>query len=134
VTGWQIALIVGLFVAIDLAVIGTVFSMVGATLRPLVSAFPPVPPAPDAVRRRFQSFRFDMLNFGGCIHVAADERCLHLFPSWLARRFGMRDMSVPWSELQRTGGKGKWVEVKLRGVTIRGPAWCMNLAAPAENT
>lgn len=135
--GWVIALIVVLFMAVDLVVLGAIFSMCGAALRPLAEAFPPVEPAPDAVARRFQSFKFDMLNFGGCVHVAADERYLHLRPAWLARRFAFRDMSIPWAEIKPVRAKPKWVEANVRGVTVRGPAWCMNLAAPplpAANT
>ena len=130
-SGWQIAMLVAVILVVDLAVIGAVFSMCGASLKPLVDAFPPVTPAVDAVRRKRQSFRFDSVKFGGCIHVAADAHDLHLQPVWLARRFGMKDISVPWSAFGPVRVNGKWAEAQLRSVSVRGPAWCMSLASPA---
>lgn len=133
---WQIALLVGVLVAVDLAVVGAVFSMCAAALRPLREAFPPVEPLPSAVHRRFQSFGFDLMNFGMCVHVAADERWLHLRPARIARWAGLRDMSIPWEAITLEKVRGKSAVAKVRSTRVRGPAWCLSLAgqAPAERS
>ncbi|MFT3683529.1 MAG: hypothetical protein QM783_01175 [Phycisphaerales bacterium] len=132
--GWQIALLVCGLLTIDFVIIGAVASACAATLGPLVTAFPPVEPASDAVRRKFQSFRFDLFNFGGCVHVAADSAHLHLRPARLARWFGLRDMSIPWSAVQLRKVSGKSAVAEIGKSTVRGPAWCLSLAAPGEQT
>lgn len=102
--------------------------MVRGAFSPIVSRFPPVTPAPDAVRRRFQSFRFGLVNAGFSMHVAADESHLHLIPISLIRPFGFRPASIPWSEIQvqrvgRVSGTAR-----VAGLTMMGPAWCLRLA------
>jgi hypothetical protein len=129
---WQIALLVGFILAIDLAILGAVFSACASTLKPLRDAFPPVEPAPDAVRKRFQSFGFNLVNLGGCVHVAADDLWLHLRPARVARWVGMRDMSIPWAAITLERVRGKWAVAKVGGVSVRGPAWCLALAGPAR--
>lgn len=133
-SAWQIFLLVAVVISIDLAIVGTVLTMCAAALRPLHTAFPPVEPAPDAVRRRFQSFGFDMMNFGGCVHVAVDERHLHLRPALLARWFGLRDMSVPWGSIALEKVKGKSAVARVGKTRLRGPAWCLTLAGPAPES
>lgn len=128
---WQITLLVSALVAVDLAVVGAIFSMCGAALRPLREAFPPVEPLPSAVRRRYQSFGFDLMNFGMCVHVAADERWLHLRPARFARWAGLRDMSIPWEAITLRKVKGGTAVAEVRGTRVRGPAWCLRLAGPA---
>ncbi len=86
-------------------------------------------PAPDAVWRKFQSFSFGMSNFGGCVHVYADADCLHLRPIWLARLFGLTNVSIPWSEISPGGWKAFGsMQAQINGVKIRGPRWCLELA------
>lgn len=110
--------------------------IVAASLGPMAAAFPPREHLPDAVTRRFQSFSFGIVNFGGCVIATADSAHLHLSSHTLARVFGMKPMSVPWDALTlrparpssrflvatARAGAGSW--------TIRGPRWCLELAAP----
>lgn len=130
--GWQIALLVGFILSIDLVILGAIFSACAGALRPLSEEFVPVEPAPDAVRKRFQSFGFNLVNLGGCVHVAVDERWLHLRPARVARWFGMRDMSIPWEAIELERVRGKSAVAQVRGTSVRGPAWCLSLAGPVE--
>lgn len=127
---WQVAMMVGVFVAVDIAVIGAIFSLVSAQLRELAAKFPPRPARPDAVWRRYQSFRFGMSNFGKCIHVGVDEECLHLVPATLARWFGARPMSIPWDAITPGARMGAMLRATIAGTEILGPAWCLELARP----
>lgn len=125
---WQTTLVVVLIVAVDLAIVGSLLSICGSMLKPIVAAFPPAQPKPDAVARRFQSFRFGMMNFGCCVHVLADEHCLHLRPAWLARLAGLREISIPWEAIRLGSVRGKWAQATVLGCDVRGPAWCLSLA------
>lgn len=130
--GSAIALIVAGIVAIELVVVfGLVIpALVRSGWGALASRFPAVPPEPDAVRREFQSFSVGVLNLGWCVHVAVDAAHLHLEPSLVARRWGCRAMSIPWSEV-RPAGKGimGFRKVTVGMTTLSGPAWCLGLAA-----
>ncbi|MDY7107627.1 MAG: hypothetical protein SYC29_03230 [Planctomycetota bacterium] len=109
-----------------------IWAIMRAGWRPLTMRYPPVDPAPDAVRRTFQSFRLGAINLGYCVHVAADEHHLHLMPARIIRWCGAEAMSVPWSAIEP--GKrligGKWMTVSIDGRALAGPAWCLALADP----
>lgn len=91
--------------------------------------YPAVEPDPSAVRRRFQSFSVGLVNLGYCVHVAVDERNLHLTPVGVVRPFGLRAVSIPWGEISVTGtlpfGRRS---ATIGGVGVVGPAWCLDLA------
>ena len=90
--------------------------------------FPAVLPAPDAVTRRFQSFRLGNVNAGLSIHVSVDQSHLHLTPLAFLRLFGVRAMSIPWEAIE-IKSLGRWMTtVKIAGVNVRGPSWCLQLA------
>lgn len=135
-TGTQTAVMVTAFVVIDLFVITVVLWGVAksAGLGELAAKHPPVTPAPGAVRRRFQSFSFGMLNLGGCIHVTVDEHHLHLDPAWFARALArMRPMSIPWTAIRSPKPDGRsWrgMRATIDGVDVRGPKWCLEMASP----
>jgi len=122
-TGGQIALLVGLILLIDSVVVGSIFYAVSQTMRDLSSKFPPMEPLPDSVRRRFQSFKIGLINLGWCVHVAVDERYLHLTPTRLARWFGVRAMSVPWEAIEVVGKAafGSSIRVRIAGEEILDP-------------
>lgn len=122
-----VACIVGTDALIIPLVVGAV---VDANWNPLAEKFPPMAPAPNVVSRSFQSFKVGVLNLGGCIHAAVDDSYLHLSPSWLARRMRAKAMSIPWSAMTAIEGRGRGRAVNIRdlGVTIRGPRWCLELA------
>jgi len=93
-------------------------------------AHPGVEPAPDAVRRDFQSFKMGLVNLGLSVHVAVDESHLHLFPAAIIRWAGAGPISAEWSAVEDIGAswlKG-WHRVRIEGVLVNGPAWCLRLA------
>ncbi len=119
-------------IADALVTIVALWAVVRFGWKPFAQRFPPRPADPDAVGRRFQSFRLGVLNFGFCIHVAADEGHLHLQPAALLRFFGARTASIPWSsiEIQKHSRTGRWITAKINERTLLGPAWCLSLAEP----
>ena len=100
--------------------------------KPFAQRFPPRSTDPDAVERRFQSFRLGFLSFSFCIHVAADQGHLHLQPAALLRFFGAPTASIPWSsiEIQKHSRTGKSIIARINERTLLGPAWCLGLAEP----
>jgi hypothetical protein len=98
--------------------------------RPMLAPFPAREPAPDAVRRRFQSFGIGIVNMGLSIHVAADEDYLHLVPLAIWRALGARPASIPWSAMEPVGRSGR--VVRVNGHRLDGPKWCMRLAGTAD--
>lgn len=104
---------------------------IGRTWRPLLDRYPPRDPGPEAVSRRFQSFRLGFLNLGWSVHVAADEAHLHLVPAAVARFLGCHAISIPWDVMRvlRRSRNNRWVTVRLEPYTrLEGPAWCLDLA------
>ena len=104
--------------------------------RPMMNQYPPRDPAPNAVGRNFQSFRFGVINLGFSVHVAADEEHLHLRPAHFLRWCGAGPISVPWSAIRP--GKpmlgGKWMTASINGKNVAVPAWCLELANPKSPT
>jgi len=124
VVGWSI-LSVGLAMLI-------VRGMVQGTWNKLADDHPAVEPAPDAVRRRFQSFEMNMLNLGLSVHVAVDDRHLHLSPASVIRWAGARPMSIPWDRIEVVGRgwTSRSVRTRIDKIVVWGPAWCFELARP----
>lgn len=129
-TGTQVALLVGVFVVTDIMVVGALFHTLSQNLREFSTKFPAVEPLPNAERRRFQSFKFGFTSLGGSVHVAVDERHLHLTPTRAARWLGMRPLSVPWEAITIVGKAtiGSSLRAKIAGEDVLGPAWCLSLA------
>lgn len=127
-TAGQIILLVGAIVVGDVILVGVVIYGVSAGLRSFSARWPAREPGAGAVRREFQSFKIGIVGLGWSVHVAVDEDHLHLSPAWLARRVGMRAMSIPWEAVtpgrSLLGGR----EVEVDGMVIRGPRWCLELA------
>lgn len=113
----------------------SVFAIIVVAMRtlwnPLARKFPACEPAPDAVRRSFQSFSYGIVNLGLSIHVAADADHLHLTPSRYL--LGSLPVSIPWTALEPIPGSNR--KARLDGQVLHGPKWCMELAnPPAEIT
>jgi len=128
---WVVILIVAAVTAFDLALIWVVMKVGWG---PWVRQYPPQEPAPDAVAKNFQSFKFGIMNFGFCLHVKVDEEHLHLRPVMPLRWFGAGPISVPWSSIQpdRKSRIGNWLIVKIDKKTVMGPSWCLELAGEPE--
>ncbi len=125
---WALVIaIVGLLTAVDAVII---WSIVRFGWGSLPRAFPAHDPLADAVSRKHQSFRINLLNFGFCINVAIDERHLHLMPIKLLRVLGAKGSSIPWDSIriEKRSIGGRWLTAKAGSHTIKGPAWCLELA------
>ena len=130
-----LTLIISGVVLFDLGLVTAImWWAVSAVWRPLLERYPAHDPAPEAVRRNFQSFRFGAINFGGCVHVAVDEEHLHMMPARLLRWFGATQVSIPWRSITITGGPrfGGMLPASFDGRSVLGPAWCLQLAEPPD--
>ncbi len=128
-----VKLIILLAVIDALVTVVVLWAVVRFGWKPFAQRFPPRSADPDAVGRRFQSFRLGVLSFAFCIHVAADQRHLHLQPAKILRFFGAPTASVPWSsiQIQKHSRTGRWITAKINERTFLGPAWCLGLAEPS---
>jgi hypothetical protein len=130
--GNNILILVAVIVGVDALIIPLIVgAVVDANWNPIAQKYPPVGPSPDAVRRNFQSFAIGSLSLGWCIHVAADERCLHLNPCWIARCIRARPASIPWQKLALESAIGKHAVAilpELPSIRVRGPRWCLELS------
>ena len=125
---WQLIIaVVALLTAMDVVII---WSIVRFGWGSLPRAFPARDPLADAVSRRHQSFRVNLLNFGFCINVAVDEQHLHLTPIKPLRLLGAKGSSIPWESIRikKRSPRGRWLTAKAGSHTIKGPAWCLELA------
>lgn len=126
--------VIVLFVATDVLIVGTLLGAAKRTLDELHARFPERAPRPNAIAREFQSFRFDLLNLGWCVHVLVDEDNLHLRPAWFARMFcRMHAMSIPWEAIEidpKATRSRRMLSARVAGVDVVGPTWCLNLARP----
>ncbi len=119
--------IIGLLTAMDVVIIWTIVRFGWGSLP---AEFPGRQPLADAVSRRCQSFRVNLLNFGFCINVAVDEQHLHLTPIKPLRALGAKGSSIPWESIriEKRSTRGRWLTAKAGSHTLRGPAWCLDLA------
>ena len=125
---WSLVIaIVVLLTAMDVVII---WAIVRFGWGPLPRAFPARDPLADAVSRKHQSFRINLLSFGFCINVAVDEQHLHLTPIKPLRAIGAKGSSIPWESIriEKRPTRGRWLKAKAGSHTIRGPAWCLELA------
>ena len=121
-------------VAIDLLVtVAIIRVLLKAGWSALVRKYPEVEPAPDAVRKNYQSFKIGAVRLGKCVHVAVDETHLHLTPGKVLRWLGARPVSIPWETIRITGEAmgGRLLRTRIDSVNVIGPAWCLDLAARA---
>lgn len=117
----------------DLLLTGLIIGVaVRRNWEPLMKQFPDREPLADALTRRHQSFRIGILNLGWSVHVAADDEHLHLTPVRWMQRLGARPVSIPWEaiELRPSRPGGRYTTAKIGTLTMKGPAWCLDLADP----
>lgn len=122
-----IILLVGMFLVLDVVLVGAILSMAGEPWRALGAAFPPVEPAHDAVKRNFQSFSIGLSNWGGCVHVSVDEHHMHLRPAMLMRWARLPGCSVPWDRVRVSKVRGKHAHARVGNTELIGPAWALTL-------
>ena len=121
-------LVVCLVVGIDVVIFVVVMYALSRRWNRFALNFPACLPRPNAVQRRFQSFRMGLFNLGWSVHVAVDADMLHLTPVAMLRIGGAKSASIPWSEVCRVGPKtiGRTTTVVIRGVELTGPAWALS--------
>lgn len=130
---WAVPIFVLAVILADLAILLLILRAVSPNWNDPLRDFPAVPPAPDAVRRDFQSFRVDAINLGWCVHVAVDQAHLHLLPALLPRATGFRAASVPWDRITPVGPAAlKNFRVTINRTNFTGPAWALRLTDPAN--
>lgn len=131
--GWRVALLIAAAALLELGFILIVLrALMAGSFGRLSARYPRREPAPDAVRKNFQSFKFGLVNAGLSVHVAVDEHYLHLYPAAILRWAGVRAASVPWSAIQLKGKWGPYRRAKIDGIDISGPRWCLDLASPTS--
>ncbi len=128
-------IIIGFFVLFDLVVIPLVLRMaVKGLWNPIGRAHPPVEPAPDAVTKRYQSFKSGVLSLGLSINVSVDDDYLHLRPSKIGKLLGLAPASVPWEAISLKKQRRSTCIVTIARKEIAGPRWCLELApTPPES-
>jgi len=120
-------------VAVDVVVIPIVIgAVISGTRGPLEKSFPARDAASNAVGSEFQSVRIGSANFGGCVHLAPDGRCLHPRPARLLRWFRARAVSTPWEQFEGQEPSRSEGRTTARVGTIRLTvlAWAMELVCP----
>ena len=130
---FAIVTLVTIIVVVDGLIMWALFRLFSSMWRELAERFPPFDPAPDAVHKRRQSFRINLMNMSRCVHVAVDDAALHLRPVRFARWFGARNCSVPWEQIRIKKIGRWWGSAEVGNVSLSGPAWCLRLA-PGSNT
>lgn len=126
----SIILVSVLVVAMDGILVWALTRAVGHTWKRYVVRWPPQPPGDGAVTKRFQSFRFGIVNASWSMHVTVDEQFLHFVPTRIMRWVGCRAISIPWQDIEIVSHLlGRWTTVRLAdGSRIAGPRWCLELA------
>jgi hypothetical protein len=129
---WVIVLIIGIQLSIDAVIVRALLGSASHSFNAISDRYPARERLPDAVFRRFQSVRIGAIGIGGCVHIAIDERFIHVDPAWLMRVAGMRPASVPWESIQVVKTTKRWAKVSIGTTTITGPTWCFGLAPGAD--
>ncbi len=129
-----IAILVCSIVALDLIIVAAIVRGLAFTWNRMARTHTPVEPAHDAVRRDFQSFKLGIYNLGLAVHVAVDDRHLHLLPARILRWGGAVACSVPWEAVTPLGDRAfRAFAVRIAGQTLTGPRWALELSSPANN-
>jgi hypothetical protein len=114
----QIIALVFTVVCIEALIVGAIVHTAGQSLRELSAAFPQQPALEGTPRRNFQSVSIGFINLGGSVHIAIDGNCLHLFPTWLARRLGMKPASIPHACIEVPASDLARAKTRASGLTL----------------
>lgn len=129
---WVVALLIALFILIDLVVMRAVISMATDPIRKLGKRYPPQQPLPGHIRHGFQSLKVELLNMGQSVHLTIDERWLHIEPALVLRWIGVPSCSIPWDAIKYVRTRWGGSRVKIDGVELSGPKWAFSLAEAAQ--
>ena len=127
-------IVVVLVVLFDLVLVPLIiYAAIKGGWKKLQDTHPGAEPGPDAVRKNFQSFKIGMMNLGYAVHVAADDKHLHMLPTLLLRRCTAKPISVPWDAIE-IKKRGRWsTHAKIAGADLWGPNWCFDLVNPDQS-
>ncbi|MCH2138280.1 MAG: hypothetical protein MK074_04440 [Phycisphaerales bacterium] len=118
-TGWIIGVLTVAFL------LCTMRAAISLLWNRMVAPWPPIEPTADAQRRRFQSFRMQLMNLGLCVHVTKDQTHLHLRLIGLLRVFGAVDASIPWDAITMQNRK----RARIGTLDVWGPPWAFERPA-----
>ncbi len=119
----QVAIMVAIFACVDAVVLYAVASMCASAWNDLASTYP-INEYAIGPWREFQSMAIDMMNFGFCVHVYADDQYVHLAPTKFLRLMRAKPLSIPRAEMRdiKPGRFGS-AKVKLGTKTLVLPKW-----------
>lgn len=129
----QVLILVGLIAFVDLGVLPIIiYAMVNGSWGELERKFPARPLGNEAVRRDFQSVHIDLCSFGGSVHIAVDETCLHILPTKFLRWFKAGPISIPWEAVESVepSWPRKYMKARVAGKKITTPRWALEMAIP----
>ena len=132
----KLALIIVAFVICDaIFVIGIIAVFMKLKWAPIANAHPQRAPADDAILKKFQSYKIDLLNLGFCIHTSVDEQYLHLTPVKFLQKLGGKPVSIAWRFITdvKPTSFGKSLTARIGNHTLTGPSWCLELALQEED-
>lgn len=132
----KIALVIAAFVIGDaVLVIGIIAVFLKMNWAQIANAHPQQTPAFDAILKKYQSFKIDMLNLRFCIHTSVDEQYLHLIPIKFLQVLGAKPVSIAWNFITdiKPTVFGKSLTASIGKHKITGPSWCLELAQQASD-
>ena len=132
----NLTLIIAAFIIGDfIFVVGIIALCIKRKWAPIARAHPAQTPTDDAVTKTFQSYRFDLLNLGFCIHTTVDENYLHLTPVKFLQKLGAKPTSIAWKYITHAKPSiiGKIMSVRIGKHRVSGPTWCLQLAIQDED-
>lgn len=132
----KIALIIAAFVISDaIFLIGIIAVFMKMKWAPIANAHPQQTPADDAIFKKFQSYKIDILNLSFCIHTSVDEQYLHLIPVMFLQKLGAKPTSISWNSITdvKPNVFGNSLTARIGNHKITGPAWCLELAMQDED-
>lgn len=112
-----------LFASVDAIVFYAIASMCASAWNDLASKYP-INEHAIGPWREFQSMAIDMMNFGFCVHMYADDQYIHLAPTKFLRLMRAKPVSIPRAEMQdiRRASFGT-AKVKLNKQKLTLPRW-----------
>lgn len=122
-TSAQITMLVLIFVTVDAIVLYAIISACASSLGDLARDYPMNERA-TGPWREFQSMSVDMLNFGFCVHICADQDYVHIAPTAVLRRLGAKPMSIPRAAMREVKASiFRTAKVTLPKHTLVLPRW-----------
>lgn len=129
-------IIIPIFLILDGVIVWVVFSGLRGQWRSLSARFPARATQGVSVRREFQSVKFGLYNLGCCVHLTADEACLHIEPGGFIRfvTAGGGTLSIPWEACEVISRGRRVSEVRIARERVMLPTWACDLAGSPQGS